>query len=386
LTFTSGNRTLRQIGHVMETFVNGGTTLGTIRRASKPSAVLLCGCLVLACALAWAQPLTHTVREGDTLWDICEKYYGDPDLWPKLWQMNPFVTNPHLLKPGDVITLLEGVPLKKEAVREEAAPAVEEKAPAPRERPAGIDLQGFTNVKALGYLSREPVTPWGTLFSTVDEKIMLSRGDAVFIKFGTDHEAGEGQAFSIYSVSELLTHPVTGEDLGYAVSLLGKVVLEKKVERSVWKAVVEECYTSIRVGDPVMPHETPPPSCILPVSSEKPVSGVILAAHEEKELIGQFTGVYLDAGYEAGVQRGNVFEIVRRKQVESRKGWFSKEKTTLPDVVLGYLVVLDARKDTATAVVIASRQDLYKGAYIKALQWSGARPAVLSMLPACPAP
>ena len=52
-----------------------------------------------------AQPLTHTVEKGDTLWDICEKYYGNEELWPKLWQMNPFITNPHLLKPGDVAVL-----------------------------------------------------------------------------------------------------------------------------------------------------------------------------------------------------------------------------------------------------------------------------------------
>jgi len=54
-----------------------------------------------------AQPVTHKVQRGDTLWSICEKYYGDATLWPKLWEMNPFVTNPHLLKPGDLITLIE---------------------------------------------------------------------------------------------------------------------------------------------------------------------------------------------------------------------------------------------------------------------------------------
>ncbi len=26
----------------------------------------------------------YKVKRGDTLWDICDKYYGDPRLWPKL--------------------------------------------------------------------------------------------------------------------------------------------------------------------------------------------------------------------------------------------------------------------------------------------------------------
>ena len=71
------------------------------------------GCFFFEPSMIFAQKLTHTVQKGDTLWDICEKYYGDPDLWPKLWQMNPFVTNPHLLHPGDVITLFEKEPVKE---------------------------------------------------------------------------------------------------------------------------------------------------------------------------------------------------------------------------------------------------------------------------------
>ena len=63
-----------------------------------------------------AQQLAHTVKKGDTLWSICEKYYGDPDLWQKLWQMNPFITNPHLLTTGDVITLFQKEPIKKTIV------------------------------------------------------------------------------------------------------------------------------------------------------------------------------------------------------------------------------------------------------------------------------
>ena len=59
-----------------------------------------------------AREYTHTVKKGDTLWDICEEYYGDATLWPKLWEMNPFVTNPHLLKPGDLIMLFEQEPEK----------------------------------------------------------------------------------------------------------------------------------------------------------------------------------------------------------------------------------------------------------------------------------
>ena len=41
--------------------------------------------LVLAQAAA---PQTHTVREGDTLWDLAKHYRGDPFLWPDIYRMN----------------------------------------------------------------------------------------------------------------------------------------------------------------------------------------------------------------------------------------------------------------------------------------------------------
>lgn len=46
--------------------------------------------------------LEYLVRPGDTLWDIAEKYYGDPETWPSIGDANS-VTIPKHLQPGAVL-------------------------------------------------------------------------------------------------------------------------------------------------------------------------------------------------------------------------------------------------------------------------------------------
>src|SRR5690606_19072828 len=50
-------------------------------------------------------PDTHRVERGDTLWDITNRYFGNPWEWPKIWSYNPEITNPHWIYPDDSIAL-----------------------------------------------------------------------------------------------------------------------------------------------------------------------------------------------------------------------------------------------------------------------------------------
>jgi hypothetical protein len=340
--------------------------------------VIATGLLVSGLGLrvqTWGQSMTHTAEKGDTLWDICEKYYGDPNVWPKLWQMNPFITNPHLIKPGDIINLLEDVPLKAPlAIKKKIAPPVTiDRSAVAR---SGIDVSGFTNVEAIGFLSTVEVAPWGRISSAETERVLLSKGETVYVTISRERHVTSGHVFTVYQISPVLTHAITAEKLGYVVSFLGRIVLKEQIKELIYRAEIIKSFRDVHVGDLLLPYEAVS-ACLQPVPVDRQLSMNIVAVKDLREIIGQFSIVYFDYGYKHGIRRGNFFEIVKEIGVKSPK------ETQLLDVVMGHILILEARPDTATGVVVATKQELSKGTIVRSLEAAKAQ-QVISMIPRCP--
>lgn len=338
-------------------------------------------CLFVNPSMILSQATTHTVQKGDTLWSICEKYYGNPDLWPKLWQMNPFVTNPHLLNPGDIITLFEKEPVK-ETMKPEVVKAVPSK---PEPQVMGISVEGLTDVKTVGFLSLGKIQSWGTLFASNNSKLMLDKGEIAFVIFEESREVKVGDEFSIGRVSPPLKHPITGKRLGYTYSINGRLVVEERLglahsnnkfyqKKNVFKTKITEAHEPIQVNNIVIPY-TPVSPCVLPRPMNKELLANIVASKRGQVLINPNSIVYIDRGFKHGVNRGNVFEVVKAHIVPDPKKPLNEfyrprnSKIILPDIHIGMIIVLESRPETSAAIVLSATEPIPKGAYIKNISW-----------------
>lgn len=337
---------------------------------------------------AFAKKYTYTVKKGDTLWDICNKFYGNSNLWPKLWEMNSFITNPHLLKPGDVITLFQK-PEKSAPVKPKIAKKEVKKGPPPA---MGINLDGIINPGMVGFFSFNKINSWGTIFASKEKRSYLAQGDTVFILFKKGKKVAVGDRFIIGRPSPRLRLPLDKKKSGYIFNPKGTLVIEKHGElgyedgkvyqkENMYQAKIDQAYEAVNVNDIVIPcHDRP--VCILPVPNSKNILANIIAAKNDRSLIYQNTIVYMDHGSNDGVKVGNIFEILKGNYVNDpnprKELSLHKPLVILPDSRLGKIMVIETRPHTAAAIVLSTTEPVSKGAYLQNISWTKTPDFILS--------
>lgn len=328
-------------------------------------------------------PSIHVVKKGDTLWDLCGSYYSNPWGWPKVWSYNPQIVNPHWIYPGDQIRLRDPneLPGMAQSALGPAAPGSNQaRAKSGRNAPKSVFLRDH------GFLGDPQRDVWGELVGAVEDQMLLSDGNHVYVMMRPGVELSPGQKLTIFSpLRKPDDVPGARKPPGEIVSVKGTIKIDQfNPQTRVARGEVVESLDVIERGFKVGPvgrqFDVVPPK-----PAAKSVQMRVLSSLYPHTVLGQQQLAFVDRGSEDGLEPGTRLFVLRqgdawrkslnvgndmlhyRLKIESAKP-SDTEKTPMqgtekqfPSEVVAELRVLRTEKYSSLAIVMEARRELEPG-------------------------
>ncbi len=319
-------------------------------------------------------PERYVVVKGDTLWDISNRFLRDPWRWPELWQNNPQIINPHLIYPGDVLTLVfvGGVPTFQ---LDRARPQADD---LPKPKPADVygtvKLQPQIRYEALEraiptipleairpFLIRPRVIGAGELesapyvFASPDEHLMLGAGHRAYVR---GIEQSDIANYVIVREGEEYRDPKTNELLGIEALHLADARVLRFGDPST--LLLTSSKREVLVGDRLLPADAESyDQNFIPHAPNKEVQGQIISVVDGVSHIGQYQVVVLSVGRDAGMEAGHVLAVDQLgRQVHDR---ITNSMVTLPNERAGLVMVFRVFDRVSYALVMEATRSIYLG-------------------------
>ena len=268
-----------------------------------------------------AQPATLTadhpdhyvVRKGDTLWDISGRFLQQPWQWPELWERNPQINNPHLIYPGDIVSLVyrDGKPML--TVRRAGGRPVVRLGPEVRSEPLETAVPAIP-LDAIGpFLNASRVVTDETLaaapyvVSVGKEHLIGSPLGEIYVRGVEDGTT----RFAVYRRGRAYTDADGtggGAYLGHEALHVADVEVVRDGDPAT--ARVLRSNRELLAGDRLLPlaeeHFTKP---FMPHAPDDEVRGSIISVFDGVTQIGPNQVVVLNVGEDEGIESGHVLAV-----------------------------------------------------------------------------
>jgi len=340
----------RLVGNAVFTALLGMATLGASAGMS----------LAQAATVRDDVPSTYVVVRGDTLWDISGRFLREPWLWPEVWRANPQIKNPHLIYPGDRISLYyeNGEPRLR---LERGQGGVVKLSPQIRKIPKREAVPPIPLEKISAFLKEHRVidpallTDAPYIVAGDDTRLISGAGDTIYARGNWS----ANDTYSVYRKGQRYLDPDTQEFLGLEMISIGDIKLERR-EGDIGVLRVLSANREILNGDLLLPADGGAiTTSFQPQPPEEDVGGVILAAPDGLRNIGRNDIVTLNRGSREGIQPGYVFGIERRGETITDP--VTGEPITLPGEEGGLVMVFRIYDKVSYALVMQAGRPLSVG-------------------------
>lgn len=306
-----------------------------------------------------AEPLekAYSVRDGDTLWTICERYFDDPYVWPRIWSYNTKVTNPHWIYPGDAIWLTPHATKSADSGETAGIPAEQTGKSA-----AGDHLPNTILVRDFGFIDKEGMKQVGEIVGSHKETKLLGQFDEAYAEFGEDTPITPGDKFAAFRILKTINEVEDPDtELGKLVEILGQVrATSFDKNNRIARVMIDETADALERGTMVgkISREF---TLIPPVTNTDDVKGHLVAFLNPINLSATHHVVFIDRGEKHGVQNGNRFFAVENRDGLRRINKEPDDREGYPEEVLAEIRVIETRPQTSTCLITSSIRELEIG-------------------------
>lgn len=305
----------------------------------------------------------YVIQPGDTLWSISSRFLNDSYAWPQLWSLNEYITNPHWIYPGNRIYFrLQDHLTPPSATPDAFLPQPDALAVAPSDDSCDfpvrfVDERNSAPLLAPGVVSTaEDLNLRGTIYAADEHGSQLGEPSYVYLDIA-DGDVKCGDSFSVFRLEQ---KKVRSRDvvIGSMYRILGEVQVFR-VDGHIATGRIRASYFEMERGDLV--------GDLLPVALTLDVRAP--AEDKQAEIIARLNGaqqllanidetVFLDRGTTDGIEVGDSLFIVERRDPIHLD---DRADESLPERVVGRVIVVRTTDDASTAVVVNAARDVQVG-------------------------
>jgi hypothetical protein len=226
----------------------------------------------------------YTIKQGDTLWDISSRFLKNPYLWPKLWQRNPYITNPHWIYPGNSVRLnppeapkreepkkvamepkpaearpAETKPIEPKPIEVATEPEVKKVEPPPIIMKTEVVIEKktpemkpvFPEIRFAGFFSDIDFRGIGDVLDSREGKTLMAWGDICYVGFRIKDPISIGEKFTTFSSFNDNIMMDTRYGKRYNITGIIQIIDQNG---DFYTARVLESFQEINKGDRIMPY------------------------------------------------------------------------------------------------------------------------------------
>ncbi|TPV96700.1 MAG: LysM peptidoglycan-binding domain-containing protein [Myxococcales bacterium FL481] len=312
-----------------------------------------------------ARPQFHVVQSGDTLWDICANYFDDPYLWPKLWSFNEQITNAHWIFPGDRIRLSD--PVDGARVSGQAGPGLR----FTRTDYGAPSASQFAYVLGrFAYIDEAQLQQHMEIIGGARAKVMMADRDTAYLGYDPAHPPIAGERLAVYEVQRPIHDMAVrgrrhkrykrGDRLGYLVEIVGEVYVERLAKKSAQAKIVNSVRPierGYKVGELRNRFDR-----IGPVPAQSSAMGLVVQVIDDLTLVGERQFVVVNLGHKAGVEVGNLLEVVHKGDAYTPDHVLDIPYSSgHPRRVVGKILIVQVEPRVGLGLVVDAKREIVRG-------------------------